>query len=105
MPITRRFSDRECSRRRFPSRARDPARIGIQYALLFDVWRCQFDVWRRQKVECALREGTPGRRRSPKVPAAYRAGIISTVAVLFRYAAVAEWDDVPARPLITHPGP
>ncbi|MFF0291047.1 tyrosine-type recombinase/integrase [Streptomyces sp. NPDC005262] len=33
---------------------------------------------------------------------AYRAGIISTVAVLFRYAAVAEWDDVPARPLITH---
>ncbi len=33
---------------------------------------------------------------------AYRAGIISTVAVLFRYAAVAEWDDVPARPLVTH---
>ncbi|MGI5401420.1 hypothetical protein ACQEVG_18650 [Streptomyces sp. CA-135486] len=33
---------------------------------------------------------------------AFRAGIISTVAVLFRYAAVAEWDDVPARPLITH---
>ncbi|MDH6709154.1 integrase [Kitasatospora sp. MAA19] len=33
---------------------------------------------------------------------AYRAGIISTVAVLFRHAAVAEWDDVPARPLITH---
>lgn len=25
---------------------------------------------------------------------AYRAGIISTVAMLFRYAAVAEWDDV-----------
>ncbi|WTW98182.1 site-specific integrase [Streptomycetaceae bacterium NBC_01309] len=33
---------------------------------------------------------------------AYKAGIISTVAVLFRYAAVAEWGDVPARPLITH---
>jgi len=33
---------------------------------------------------------------------AYRAGIISTVAVFFRHAAVAEWDDVPARPLITH---
>ncbi|WP_432196618.1 hypothetical protein [Streptomyces sp. bgisy027] len=29
---------------------------------------------------------------------AYRAGIISTVAVFFRHAAVAEWDDVPARP-------
>jgi integrase len=33
---------------------------------------------------------------------AFRAGIVSTVAVLFRYAALAEWDDVPARPLITH---
>ncbi|MFE5072995.1 hypothetical protein [Streptomyces halstedii] len=33
---------------------------------------------------------------------AYRAGIISTVAVFFRHAAVAEWDDVPARPLVTH---
>ncbi|MET9085711.1 tyrosine-type recombinase/integrase [Streptomyces sp. NPDC004237] len=33
---------------------------------------------------------------------AYRAGIISTVAVFFRHAAVAEWNDVPARPLITH---
>ncbi|KPI04489.1 integrase family protein [Actinobacteria bacterium OK074] len=33
---------------------------------------------------------------------AYRAGIISTVAVFFRHAALAEWDDVPARPLITH---
>lgn len=32
---------------------------------------------------------------------AYRAGIISTVAVLFRHAALFEWDDVPARPLIT----
>ncbi|MET9809951.1 MULTISPECIES: hypothetical protein [Streptomyces] len=33
---------------------------------------------------------------------AYRAGIISTVAVFFCHAAVAEWDDVPARPLVTH---
>jgi integrase len=33
---------------------------------------------------------------------AFRAGIISTVAVFFRYAALAEWDDVPARPLLTH---
>jgi integrase len=32
---------------------------------------------------------------------AYRAGIISTVAVLFRHAALFEWEDVPARPLIT----
>jgi integrase len=33
---------------------------------------------------------------------AYRAGIISAVAVFFRYAALAEWDGVPARPLLTH---
>jgi integrase len=33
---------------------------------------------------------------------AYRAGIISTMAVFFRYAALAEWPDVPARPLITY---
>jgi len=33
---------------------------------------------------------------------AFRASIISTVAVFFRYAALAEWDDVPARPLLTH---
>lgn len=33
---------------------------------------------------------------------AYRAGIISTIAVFFRYAALFEWDDVPPRPLITH---
>ncbi|MFD7474937.1 tyrosine-type recombinase/integrase [Streptomyces sp. NPDC059837] len=33
---------------------------------------------------------------------AYRAGIISTVAVFFRHASLAEWDDVPTRPLITH---
>lgn len=33
---------------------------------------------------------------------AFRAGIISAVAVFFRYAALAEWDDVPARPLLTH---
>jgi integrase len=33
---------------------------------------------------------------------AFRAGIISTVAVFFRYAALFEWDDAPARPLITH---
>lgn len=33
---------------------------------------------------------------------AFRASIISTVAVFFRYAALAEWDDVPARPLVTH---
>ncbi|MGW4212677.1 tyrosine-type recombinase/integrase [Lentzea sp. NPDC004789] len=32
---------------------------------------------------------------------AFRAGIISTVAVFFRYASLAEWDDVPARPLLT----
>lgn len=32
---------------------------------------------------------------------AYRAGIISTLAVFFRHAALAEWDDVPTRPLIT----
>jgi hypothetical protein len=32
---------------------------------------------------------------------AYRADIISTVAVFFRHAALFEWDDVPARPLIT----
>jgi len=39
----------------------------------------------------------PGQPLSP----AYRAGIISTIAVFFRYAALSEWDDVPARPLIT----
>lgn len=33
---------------------------------------------------------------------AYRAGIISTVAVFFRHAAVNEWEDVPSRPLLTH---
>lgn len=33
---------------------------------------------------------------------AFQAGIISTVAVFFRYTALAEWEDVPARPLITH---
>ena len=33
---------------------------------------------------------------------AFRAGIISVAAVFFRHAALAEWDDVPARPLITH---
>jgi integrase len=31
----------------------------------------------------------------------YRADIISVIAVFFRYAALFEWDDVPARPLIT----
>lgn len=36
------------------------------------------------------------------IGAAYRASIISFVAVFFRYTALAEWDDVPARPLITH---
>jgi integrase len=36
------------------------------------------------------------------ISSAYRAGIISTAAVLFRHAALFEWDDVPARPLITH---
>jgi integrase len=40
----------------------------------------------------------PGEPLSP----AFRAAIISTVAVFFRYAALAEWDDVPARPLLTH---
>jgi integrase len=40
----------------------------------------------------------PGEMISP----AYRAGIISTIAVFFRYTALFEWDDVPARPLITH---
>jgi integrase len=35
------------------------------------------------------------------VSPAYRAGIISVVAVFFRHAALFEWDDVPARPLIT----
>ena len=40
----------------------------------------------------------PGETISP----AFRAGIISTIAVFFRYAALFEWDDVPARPLITH---
>jgi integrase len=39
----------------------------------------------------------PGETISP----AFRAGI-STIAVFFRYAALFEWDDVPARPLITH---
>jgi integrase len=33
---------------------------------------------------------------------AYRAGIISTLAVFFRHAALFEWDDAPTRPLITH---
>jgi integrase len=33
---------------------------------------------------------------------AYRASIISFVAVFFRHAALAEWPDAPARPLITH---
>jgi integrase len=33
---------------------------------------------------------------------AFQAGIISTVAVFFRHAALAEWEDAPARPLITH---
>ncbi|MEU8591606.1 hypothetical protein AB0C59_32110 [Streptomyces sp. NPDC048664] len=32
---------------------------------------------------------------------AHRAGIISTLAVFFRHAALAEWDDVPTRTLIT----
>jgi len=40
----------------------------------------------------------PGEPISP----AFRASIISTVAVFFRYTALFEWDDVPARPLITH---
>ena len=40
----------------------------------------------------------PGELVSP----AYKAGIISTIAVFFRYAALSEWDDIPARPLITH---
>jgi integrase len=40
----------------------------------------------------------PGETISP----AFRAGIISTIAVFFRYAALFEWDDMPARPLITH---
>ncbi len=40
----------------------------------------------------------PGQTISP----AFRAGIISTIAVFVRYAALFEWDDVPARPLITH---
>jgi hypothetical protein len=40
----------------------------------------------------------PGQAISP----AFRVGIISTVAVFFRYAALFERDDVPARPLITH---
>jgi integrase len=40
----------------------------------------------------------PGETISP----AFRAGIISTIAVFFRYTALFEWDDVPARPLITH---
>jgi integrase len=35
------------------------------------------------------------------VSPAYRADIISTIAVFFRHAALFEWDDVPARPLIT----
>jgi len=39
----------------------------------------------------------PGETISP----AFRAGIISTIAVFFRYAALFEWDDVPTRPLIT----
>ena len=39
----------------------------------------------------------PGQTISP----AFRASIISTIAVFFRYAALFEWDDVPARPLIT----
>lgn len=33
---------------------------------------------------------------------AFQAGIISTAAVFFRHAALAEWEDAPARPLITH---
>jgi integrase len=33
---------------------------------------------------------------------AYRAGIISTLAVFFRHAALFEWHDAPTRPLITH---
>jgi integrase len=39
----------------------------------------------------------PGEPISP----AYRASIISTVAVFFRHAALSEWDDAPARPLLT----
>ena len=35
------------------------------------------------------------------VSPAYRADIISVIAVFFRHAALFEWDDVPARPLIT----
>jgi hypothetical protein len=33
---------------------------------------------------------------------AYQTGIISVVAVFFRHGALAEWDDMPSRPLITH---
>ena len=33
---------------------------------------------------------------------ATRIGIISAIAVFLRFAALAEWDDAPARPLITH---
>ena len=41
--------------------------------------------------------------KSPDEPVspAYRADIISVIAVFFRHAALFEWDDVPARPLIT----
>jgi integrase len=33
---------------------------------------------------------------------AYQTSIISVVAVFFRHATLAEWDDMPSRPLITH---
>ena len=51
-----------------------------------------------QSVHQARKIKHPDQPISP----AFRAGIISTIAVFFRYGALAEWPDMPARPLLTH---
>ncbi len=42
------------------------------------------------------------KRPAEPISPAYRASIITSVAVFFRYTSLLEWDDVPARPLVTH---
>lgn len=51
-----------------------------------------------ESVHQARKIKHPGQPLSP----AFRAGIISTIAVFFRYGALAEWPDMPGRPLLTH---
>ena len=49
----------------------------------------------------AVRQFRKIKQPDEPISLAYRADIISVIAVFFRHAALFEWDDVPARPLIT----